>query len=406
MRWDIINKLIAALGYKSYLEIGVDNRALNFNKIKCQHKTCVDPNPAAKADYVMGSDEFFELNDKTFDIIFIDGLHHYQQVIRDIFNSLDVLNKGGSIVVHDCNPTTEAMQKVPRIQGEWTGDVWRAWCYFREFTGINQRVYDVDYGVGVIRFGMQSTLTIPYDTATYEEFDRNRKQWLNLVPYEKSLLSICIPAFEQYGKGVKMLTDCLNSLKDQKGNFEVIVADNSPDGILYETAKSYSFVKYYRNDIRGISANTNFAISKATSKYIKILYQDDIAMPGMVNEFLTALQAHKWVCSQYTAIDEHGRNKRLVSPKYGPHVIRGRNTIGMPSVTGFHKPDFDFDTNLKTLLDCDYYYQLHKAYGDPFVINKPLIGARYWDYSTSRQQGNMTDQEWPYLKQKHGIKDN
>ena len=39
------------------------------------------------------SDEFFESNKKNFDIIFIDGLHEYDQVKRDIKNSIKFLNK-------------------------------------------------------------------------------------------------------------------------------------------------------------------------------------------------------------------------------------------------------------------------------------------------------------------------
>ena len=39
----------------------------------------------------MSSDEFFLKNKDQFDIIFIDGLHVYEQVKRDIENSLIVL---------------------------------------------------------------------------------------------------------------------------------------------------------------------------------------------------------------------------------------------------------------------------------------------------------------------------
>ena len=131
MRWDIINQLIKDNGYQSYLEIGVYNKAWNFDKIKCKKKVGVDPNKSVGATFALTSDDFFAQNKEKFDIIFIDGLHHNEQVQSDIHNSLNSLNENGSIVVHDCNPTTKEMQQVPRIQGEWTGDVWRAWVAYR-----------------------------------------------------------------------------------------------------------------------------------------------------------------------------------------------------------------------------------------------------------------------------------
>ena len=42
-RTEIINQLIKIYGYKTYLEIGVGNPAINFNKILCIKKIGVDP---------------------------------------------------------------------------------------------------------------------------------------------------------------------------------------------------------------------------------------------------------------------------------------------------------------------------------------------------------------------------
>ena len=43
------------------------------------------------------SDDFFESNDKTFDAIFIDGMHQSDYVLRDFNNAMDCLNDGGII---------------------------------------------------------------------------------------------------------------------------------------------------------------------------------------------------------------------------------------------------------------------------------------------------------------------
>ena len=180
---DIINKLIRHFGYKSYLEIGVQHK-VTFNKVLCEHRVGIDPDRTMNATYKMTSDQFFAQNKDTFDIILIDGLHHAGQVIKDICYSVSMLNKNGTILVHDCNPTHVNMQRVPRMQAEWTGDVWKAWMYLRSTAWyLNMFVIDMDYGIGVIRRGKQILLDNP--ELTYEDFDKNREVWLNLVPADR-----------------------------------------------------------------------------------------------------------------------------------------------------------------------------------------------------------------------------
>lgn len=398
MRTDIINQLITDNNYQSYLEIGVYDK-INFNAVKCRNKTGVDPEPKVRASHVMTSDDFFASNKKKFDIIFIDGLHHAEQVRRDIENGLKYLSPNGSIVVHDCNPTTEEMQHVPRIQGEWTGDVWKAWCKLRSRTDLKMFVYDCDYGVGVIQKGHQDRVRIP-NNATFNEFKINRKEWLNLIPYELPPVSICIPTFEQYGFGVKSLTCLLNSLINQKGVFEILVSDNSDNQDIENLCKLYP-VRYLHNPDKGISANTNNAIKNAKYDLIKIMYMDDIALSDtMAQDFARALTHSHWAISNAMAIDAYGIQTRVINSQYTEGIIKGKNTIGMPSVIGFRKNGICFDRNLKTLLDCEFYWLLNKKYGLPAKINKPLIGLRYWDGSTSRQQGNFTETEYKYLQDK------
>lgn len=110
-RTDIINHLIKTRGYKSYLEIGVQQGA-NFNAIECEWKVGVDPDPASIPPEVeqvgswvimeqrecLTSDQFFKDNiiiGRTFDIGFVDGLHHSEQALRDIYNLSQILTPGG-----------------------------------------------------------------------------------------------------------------------------------------------------------------------------------------------------------------------------------------------------------------------------------------------------------------------
>ena len=79
----------------SYLEIGVQNETV-FKEIITSNKIGVDP--VSGGTHKMTSDEFFDQNEKFFDLIFIDGLHEYNQCKKDLINSVNFLNPGGIIV--------------------------------------------------------------------------------------------------------------------------------------------------------------------------------------------------------------------------------------------------------------------------------------------------------------------
>ena len=122
-RWDLIEYLCNKRIFNSYLEIGCDNDEL-FSKIKIKNKIAVDP--VSGGNVKQTSDQFFLSNNKNFDLVFIDGLHEYQQVKKDILNSLKNLNDNGIVLVHDCLPDSISKQAVPRYRMSWNGDVWKA----------------------------------------------------------------------------------------------------------------------------------------------------------------------------------------------------------------------------------------------------------------------------------------
>jgi len=187
---DLINFLIKKYNYRTYLEIGVDDKSQNFNKIRAEEKIGVDPNPSTHADFIMTSDDFFSQNKKNFDIIFVDGLHHADTAYRDIINSLKSLNPKGTIVCHDMNPLNELSQKIPRETDKWNGDVWKAWVKLRsERSDLEMYVIDMDHGCGIIRQGEQKTILLDREL-TYDFFDAKRAELLNLVSVEKALQKI------------------------------------------------------------------------------------------------------------------------------------------------------------------------------------------------------------------------
>ena len=186
---DVINLVRAQHDYQSYLEVGQGARGENFDAIGSRVKIGVDPDRKSNAAFQMTSDEFFAQNKQTFDLIFINGVHDADQVAKDIVNSLKVLNKGGSIVLHDCNPTSVEQQAVPRQlnQGDWKGDVWKAWVKFRAtHDDLKMVTINVDGGCGVITRGKQTKLKVPAEL-TYPGLDANRKGWLNLIEVDDFL---------------------------------------------------------------------------------------------------------------------------------------------------------------------------------------------------------------------------
>jgi len=198
-RTDIINLYASKIKAQSYLEIGVRLADQNFNHIKVPFKIGVDPGVEGHCEgtHLMTSDDFFKQNKDAFDLIFIDGLHESEQVLRDINNSLDILNNNGVIICHDMNPKIKEHQLLKddpvRLQyvdeqkklknigyGLWTGDCWKAFVTLRSNRkNLEMYVIDADFGVGVIKRGSQQTISIPSEL-TYEYLELNREMLLNL----------------------------------------------------------------------------------------------------------------------------------------------------------------------------------------------------------------------------------
>jgi hypothetical protein len=200
-RYDLINKVIKKFGFKNYLEIGVCFPEECFDRIEIEDKVGVDPgveNPNNPVKYQMESDTFFEkLNNglldlpssHKWDLIFIDGLHISHQVLKDINNSLEHLNPGGYVMLHDCNPPTYFYQRedycVNGVYKGWNGTVWKAIYYLRaNRPDLKVGVINTDWGVGVIR--KETTGTIPFDNQFYEfnrmALDREKDLGLMEVP--------------------------------------------------------------------------------------------------------------------------------------------------------------------------------------------------------------------------------
>ena len=183
-RLDIIEHFIKKNNYKSYLEIGCCKNEV-FSKINIK-KVGVDPNSGGTVR--LTSDNFFKTNKEKFDLVFIDGLHVYDQVKQDIINALEVLNNNGVILIHDCLPEKIWEQNVPRMNGAWSGDVWKVIPFFRSKSNIDVYTCVADRGIGIIfkRYN-KNILKLDQDTKKlkFKDYYYNYKSYMNLVSSEE-----------------------------------------------------------------------------------------------------------------------------------------------------------------------------------------------------------------------------
>ena len=186
-RLDLIKLAISKVNANSYLEIGCFKDKI-FSKIDVAYKIGVDPERGGNCR--MTSDEFFKKNTDTFDVVFIDGLHHYDQVSRDFENSLKSLNSNGIIILHDMLPKTEAEAIVPipeKLPHTWVGDVWRLAFDLRKRKDIDFKLILIDNGCGIVFNKPNTELNLKnfIDTGNTWEFYSNNWKKLPLTTFEQ-----------------------------------------------------------------------------------------------------------------------------------------------------------------------------------------------------------------------------
>jgi hypothetical protein len=130
-----------------YLEVGVANgRTLALARPPTV-ALGVDPVPSLAVPvtaethiFAEPSDEFFVrdglrsvLGDRRLDLAFIDGLHTFEQTLRDVMHVEARSTTSSVIVLHDTLPLDEVTQRRDRETQFWTGDVWKVVRCLRAF---------------------------------------------------------------------------------------------------------------------------------------------------------------------------------------------------------------------------------------------------------------------------------
>jgi len=152
---DFLAALHTHLTPRTYLEIGTET-GVSLAAASCD-AIAVDPNFTLRTSatgkrtrtyyFQMSSDNFFATENvagllgRPVDITFLDGMHLFEFLLRDLIGTEAACHPRSLILLHDClplNPRMALRQFVPGDSSEpdsayfWTGDVWKLLPILRE----------------------------------------------------------------------------------------------------------------------------------------------------------------------------------------------------------------------------------------------------------------------------------
>lgn len=224
-RIEVLNAIIKKNNVTNYLEIGVNRGKCLFNIKGAQKRFAVDPffnfnlwkkckaivkntDNLKNTYFEVTSDAFFASNKELLkaniiNLAFIDGLHTYEQSLQDTLNTLEYLDEGGVIVLHDCNPLDElAAYSAASIDDArkdlkdhkdwkniWNGDVWKTIVDIRKnHPELTAFVLNTDHGLGFVYKKKREQLPEIFnqvgniDELDYSFLEKNRNELLDLKP--------------------------------------------------------------------------------------------------------------------------------------------------------------------------------------------------------------------------------
>lgn len=210
------------------------------------------------------------------------------------------------------------------------------------------------------------------------------------------------------------LEECIQALLDQTVTSKIIMVTSTPGEYLSDMANKYNIPYYVNTGEKGISADWNFGISKATTKYVTVAHQDDAYKKNYAVECISAMEYDKNPLIYFTNYAElrNGkicdnnkllRVKRLmlwplsIGPKYHKifaHSIWTRrlilamgNPICCPSVTfNMEKmPEQIFKIGMKSNVDWEAWEILSSKKGGFLYNSKILSFHRIHQESTTSE---------------------
>lgn len=214
-----------------------------------------------------------------------------------------------------------------------------------------------------------------------------------------SEISIAIPCHDRGENGLKWMRELFDSIKKQTfHDIDIVVSDQSKNNLILNLCKEYSdnfeftYIKYDGNIP---CENMNIAIQNCEGRIIKIMFSDDLFV---INTALEKIHQEykdlncKWMFSGFCGTIDGVNFYDEKVPIWTDYMLEGRNLLSSPSVVSFlNDCKVEFDTNLKLLLDTDFYHRMRWKNGMPHFILDVLVANREHNNRISSQETSQYD---------------
>lgn len=198
-----------------------------------------------------------------------------------------------------------------------------------------------------------------YEAPALDVLEKQKNFYIQAPAGSLPLISILVPL---YNPKEPFLKEMLESVLSQTcGNFEVILADGSPDASAGVVIESYADKRlhYHRLDRNGgISYNTNLAAEFAAGDYVALLDYDDLLTPDAIYEVTQKILS----CSPEIIYSDEDKCDAAAQKYFEPHF----------------KPDFNRDYLLTNNYIC-HFLVMRAALFSALRLRSEYDGAQDYD---------------------------
>ena len=227
------------------------------------------------------------------------------------------------------------------------------------------------------------------------------------------------------------LGSLIESLRAQVGaRSEILLSSSTPSTELAEFATRYALPLHINSQRMGISADWNFALAAATTKFVTLAHQDDLFENSYVSRLRTALCANSGAVMAFCDYSEHssqgpralnlnlrikralcrrafGDREYISATRDKERLLSLGNPICCPSVMFDRSkiPDFRFPAGLHTNLDWMAWLDLARNPGGFVYVRERLVSkgvhadsattATIANRAREREDRTLFDALWP-----------
>jgi hypothetical protein len=213
----LLEQIHERLRPRTYLEIGVNEGYSLCLARPGTRAVGVDPEPLLRqptdaALFPLTSDDFFARHDLDavldgvpLDLVFVDGMHLFEFVLRDLINVGRYAVPTTTVLLHDCYPISAETATREHRTYLWTGDVWKVVLCLKEYCpDVEIRVVDAPpAGLGIVRHldaAASGQLDDRYDEIVdrfanlpYSTIENDKAALLNRIDHDWTIIGALLP---------------------------------------------------------------------------------------------------------------------------------------------------------------------------------------------------------------------